>query len=160
MPVASLSYSAIIEGCAPQELPYLLEEIVNKLRYNIRTEGEEEKTNALSYEVSQLKADLSSCRADKEEYRQDVLRLRRENNTLTERVNELLKAGAPTPILCENEKQLIRDSHNIAAIKALRERVLEEHKYSLGLKEAKDLCDAYKAEWIASFGTEEKQTAA
>lgn len=51
----------------------------------------------------------------------------------------------PVITLNDSEKALIRSGSMIAAIKSLRDRYNHDNSLYLSLKEAKDICDAYKA---------------
>lgn len=145
MPALNISSYTIAESLNPKDIPDFLVELVEKLRYNIRADGEMDELAQLRSEVKRLREDLQGARADREEWRMDAIKKQQENSALQDKVFELVRKSCPPPELCENEKQIIRDNNFIAAIKALRQRIESEYGYRLGLKESKDLCDAYKA---------------
>jgi DNA repair exonuclease SbcCD ATPase subunit len=145
MPTLTIDSYTLIEQCKPEQLPELIRDIANRLEGCVRTQEEAEEMHRLRTEVRDLKTDNASLRRSNEEWRDDYAKLQAQHAALSDRVNELLRAGAPKPELSEGERTLIRNNEMIKAIKSLRERIEKEHGYSLGLKEAKDLCDVFKA---------------
>lgn len=133
----------------------LLRGIASRIEFSVSEMAYEELRNELvslrfankEYEDANddLKNQFEHCRKLKEELQKENKRLRSDLFEQQTKVNEVIKKHAPAPELDDEAKQLINGGKFIEAIKHTRARVREVHGYTPGLKEVKDLCDAYRA---------------
>ena len=155
MLILNMQFSTLASAIRPQDIPDFMEELTARLRYQIRTEEEVNENNERARQAEEARRQCGVLQRQLEDAREQLKDMRErhgkavgEKEQLEARVNELVRANCPAPVLGESEKKMVRDGNPVLAIKTLRMRIEEEHKYKLGLKEAKDLVDAYKEELL------------